>query len=168
MEIMEIIKVIRKMAENNFVIYTGDGNFEKFYCNFHEAATETEINTFENENNIRFPLDFKEFLLITNGMYFLESAELRILGLKDIKMFLDTGIYKKGVYVIASNRGEDIAINMAEIGTSKYLYAYTACSDNEFKPLFTDFKTFLDRIISVNTRVYWDWFEYRDYYGFNS
>ena len=162
--IAEIMKVIKKMNDEKYQTYHGNGFFTEFTCTFNDPATIEEIDEFEKDYNIVIPPDFKEFLLTTNGMNLLE--DINIYGLGDILMILETGIYKEGVYAIAYYNGDNIVINSADVSEGKYLYTGDHDSVDEFIFLNTNFETMLDRLISINGRIYWDWFDGYKFHNF--
>ena len=152
------------MNDEKHKIYQGDGFFKDFACTFNDPATIEEIEAFEKDYNIIVPPDFREFLLISDGMNLLE--DINIYGLGDIMLIIETGIYKEGVYAIAYYNGDNIVINSADVSTGKYLYTGEHDSVDEFKFLDTNFETLLDRLISINGRIYWDWFNNYKYHNF--
>jgi hypothetical protein len=164
--ISEQIEIIKKMNDEKYKLYLGDGFFKEFECIFYEPTNIEEIRQFEKDNSIIIPPGYKEFLLIANGMYLFE--EIQFYGLGDILMTLETGIYRKGVYAIAYYNGDNIVINSQEVKTGKYLYTGNHDSTDEFIALNTNFETFLDRLISINGRIYWDWFNNTKYYNFGA
>lgn len=98
--ITQQIEIIKKMIEEKTKVYLGDGYVTDFQCKFYEPATIAEINQFEKTFNVVIPPDYKEFLLITNGMYFMDI--MQFYNLSDIGTIIETGVYRQGIFLMYS------------------------------------------------------------------
>ncbi|MDP4180535.1 MAG: SMI1/KNR4 family protein [Bacillota bacterium] len=164
-KIAEQIEIIKRMVNEKFKIYLGEGLIADFQCKFNPPATIEEINQLEKDHKIAIPPDYKEFLLITNGMYLMDIMKFH--SLNDIEMILDTGIYMQGVYPIAYINGDYIVINSDDIVCRQYIYAGGHDTVDEFICLSASFETFLDRLTSTNCNIYWDWYHSKIFYSFS-
>jgi len=54
-------------SENTLLVQAETGYSEPAKFFFYPSASEDEISTFQNELGVRFPVDYKEFLLRHNG-----------------------------------------------------------------------------------------------------
>lgn len=164
--ITQQIEIIQRMVNEKFKVYLSDGLITDFQCKFYDPATIEEINKLEKDLEIAIPPDYKEFLLTTNGMYFMDM--IQFYNLTDIRLIIESGIYKQGVYPIAYINGDAIIINSDDIICGHYIYAGGHDSVDEFISLYANFETFLDRLISINGRIYWDWYHHKVFHSFGA
>ena len=161
MNIINTINTINQISK----IYLGNGEFVDFTCTFNKPTTVSKISEFERKSNIIIPKDYKEFLLINDGIMFFNARDYEIFGIESIDLVLNTGLYKKGFYIVGNILGTYIAINSSEVNSGEYMY-YSSNSSRCFTAFNHDFQTFLDRIISCQINKYWEWSEHKKILNF--
>ena len=183
---MEVITLVRLLERlRNAPMFRGEGqnyspsitdlepidsfSFKEFD---NKITTYDEINSSEEKLKIVFPKEYKEFLTMTKGIRWISSSNFGIpyfvmFNLESVASMIERSILQNGVYSIGMMAYDNIVINSSEVSTGKYIYACSSVQGDNFKPLGTDFITFLDRAISVNFQRYWDWNSSAKIYDFS-
>ena len=167
MSIKNTIKAVKEIQEKNLTAYIGDGTFVPFKIDANQPAKEADINNFEKAMNCVIPNDYKEFLLFSNGLIFMEAGDFELFDLDTIISTNKCMSYKKGAYVIGTFLGDYILINSDEINSSNYLYAGPNILYDSFISFGHDFDTFLERLIMTQVQKYWDWYPKTKYFNFS-
>lgn len=154
---MNIQKILDSLKLNRRQVYIGEGMFDFFDFDLNTPISNMEISDFENNYKCIIPNDYKEFLLITNGMNFNVAGELTLYSIGEIIQLKKDIAFKKGIYPIGYILEEYIVINSNDITSGNYIYAGDCFSKDEYYSLDTNFKTFLDRYSVSNACNYWKW-----------
>lgn len=150
-----LIKLLFQMKKEKVKIYSYEDEFIEFDCQFNQPAKKEDIEAFELSTGCLIPQDYKELLLISNGIHFLVNGELDLFGLEEMKELIRVSYYKKGVYPIGCILGDYIVINSDEINSKKYLYVGDQILADEFQCFGYDFTTFLQNYLMLNFHNYW-------------
>lgn len=99
---------------------------EQGKMSFLEAATEEQIAAFEEKNNIKFPLKYREWLLFSDGGEFFLPAGIQLYGIshepiidmndseKLDNMYIVIGALASGDPILCEKNGEKIMIFNSE------------------------------------------------------
>jgi hypothetical protein len=147
-----LIEAIKKINEE---LYIGNGNFEKFNYTFYEPVDKEDLKRFECKYNCTLPEDYKNFLLITNGIMFYNSADFKLFNLDEVIEDKEYMGFKEGIYPIGYILEDYIAIDINTENNN--IYVGNACSGDEYYSLNCNFTVFMDRLIISNITNYWTW-----------
>ena len=154
---MIIKKTMAAIRKTKHQLYTGEGEFSHLSCSYKIPVDVSEISKFEIKYKCVVPKDYKEFLLISNGMRFEIAGELNLFCLEEVIEILKTINYKEGIYPIGFVLDDYVVIKSDEIHSGKYVYVGDCYCRDEYFSLEADFETFLDRYFIANACNYWRW-----------
>lgn len=157
--IRDILDYMRKLSDNKIELYR-DGEISVFNAILNAPVNKEYINYFEESIGYQLPKDYKEFLLVANGIQFFEAADFEIFDLEYVKELMKFNEYSDGVYVIGSILEDYILINSKEIESGKYLYFGSSILPQECISFNHNFEMFLKNFIGANFQNYWSWFDH--------
>lgn len=136
-------------------MYVGDGMFADFGFKYNKPAKEFDINKFIEEGVI-IPEDYKDFLLITNGISFYDTID-SLFAIEEVIALKEELNFKEGIYPIGYVLEDYIVIKSDEVSTGEYIYVGDSYCCDEYFPLHTDFINFIDRLFITGGSNYWRW-----------
>lgn len=117
--------------------------------NFLEAATEEQITDFEKKNNIKFPVQYREWLLFSDGGECFLPASVQFYGVAH-KPLIDVDDTDKpgGTYVVigALASGDPIVFERGKDNISIYNHEDDCIEDDE---TYENFHAFLNDLYNV-------------------
>lgn len=156
----------RRLELSNDFLYIQDdeGNVERYNCKFNEPVREGEIERLIESTGLNIPLDYLDFLKITNGCslfnHEIYGGETILFPLDQIEYMYKNVYESTGHLKIAYIFDDMIMIdcNAYSKGEEKYLFVGNSTSSLEnFKSLNCNFGTWLYRFITANGEKYWNW-----------
>ncbi|MDM5283702.1 SMI1/KNR4 family protein [Peribacillus castrilensis] len=159
---------LKKLLNSNdqMKIISYEGEVREITCSFNSEAVTAEIEKFENENSIKLPEDYKEFLTLHNGARIYESIEedgeklgdgLEIFSLDEIKQYQEIEYLSEHGIPIAHLLNDCYLILDTEklkSGDPNYL---NILEFTELSSLNLNFEIFLDRYIISQGEAFWSW-----------
>ncbi|MCM3169063.1 SMI1/KNR4 family protein [Peribacillus frigoritolerans] len=159
---------LKKLLNSNdqMKIISYEGEVREITCSFNSEAATAEIEKFENENSIKLPEDYKEFLTLHNGARIYESIEedgeklgdgLEIFSLDEIKQYQEIEYLSEHGIPIAHLLNDCYLILDTEklkSGDPNYL---NILEFTELSSLNLNFEIFLDRFIISQGEAFWSW-----------
>ena len=164
----------KRLSDNNtLIVQNEDGNISEagFIWNF--PVTLEEIQSFEKNNKIELPIEYIEFLQISNGAILFKDMEYgqwgcKILGLNEILAVTNElkqyGLQLKPFYIPFATwlgDGDVLLFSMDKYKTDRKNYiidgdeGYRA---DEWEYINGNFKKWLDRLIVAQGAKYWRWY----------
>ena len=152
---------IKKLRGNPQLVYFGEGVWEEQTL---EATgplvTLPQLKDVEDKYDIVLPEDYKKFLLFSNGLrFYKDNPENEFVTIQEaVKTSLALESFDEEKIIIGYFFMDSIAIDCTS-GKDRVYFSEEGIED--FKPL-TNFKYFLDAMVSFNGRAYWitDLFKY--------
>ena len=166
--LMNILKELVTKVRNPVTIKTILG--EERYCFYwNEPASLEEIEDFENRNKCRIPVDYKEFLLSSNGAIIYKSESeyeddgYKLLGMKEMEIL--THEMRDDGYDIPDNWYcfiqcmfcDDILLLDLNKEENYIVDGDVGYPPDEWSYINLDINTFFARLFQCNGAVYWRW-----------
>ena len=151
------LNALSKLNSSTIVM---DGFEVPYIFNLHEKCTERHIQEIEHGIGYKLPDDYKEFLLITNGLDTYPSSSSKIYSIADIYTVrkITKNIYPNHMLVIGdcSEGGLYVFINLKSSDFMN-IYGIDATGDYYFKNLRCNFSMYLSRFILTYGSNFWEW-----------
>ena len=156
----------KRLAENNQVIQiqSAQGYLYKATCTFHPPASEEELHEFEKKTGFMLPVDYKEFLKITNGCYLFDDiqygGETHLYSLEEILAYNNAYDPHEGCFDIACTFQDNIVINSQMARQNKQNYIFWKGHIDQFSeaiPLKMNFEIWFDRFVVTQGSKFWNW-----------
>lgn len=154
-------------SENALLIQAETGYSEPAKFFFYPSASEDEINTFQNELGVRFPVDYREFLLRHNGsnlfVHPYYGGGIELFSLDKIRQVYIDYDYKNLIpddwFPIGSDNGDMLFINSNQYENrySSYLYWTEMLFVDSAIELKMNFERWFERLIICNGVHFWKW-----------
>lgn len=167
---MEFIKVLKeRLINNTLMVQQENGYYAKVGFHWNKPATIEEINAYEEQNGIRLPMEYKDFLLISNGAVLFKDINYgqwgcNILPYQDTinvtnQLRIDGFEIKKQWLVFSTWLGDmdHLFFDLENINTNKYIIDVELDSIEEWEYINGSFETWLDRLIVSQGCKYWKW-----------
>ncbi|MEV5027748.1 SMI1/KNR4 family protein [Paenibacillus sp. LPE1-1-1.1] len=166
----------RLNEDNSLLVQREWGYTENLVCYFFPAATIEEIEEFQNEHNIKFPIDFKLFLMLHNGVQLFCHPKygdgFEIFGLNEIYQHYIEYNYKDlipdGWFPIGSDNGDMLFINSKDYKDNQrensYLYWSNKLFVDNAKEIGLNFERWFERFLMYNGDLFWVWGKEKTYH----
>lgn len=150
-----------KLDQNQEVIIRDQwGEICKVSCSFNNRADLKTIKSFEEESNLILPYDYKNFLLVHNGLDIFEDEYgngLELYSIEDIhNQKLD--YFKEGWYSIGYYRTLQghLIIDSEKVKENKpYLIYFDSGDPDEYDILNMTFEQWFDEFVKTNGAMFW-------------
>lgn len=165
---MNVLKALRNIVKEKITVKTIFGEeIYGFYWN--EPAKVEKIEAFENRNKCRIPMDYREFLLISNGAIIYKSESeyeddgYKLLGIEEIELV--TQEMRDEGYDISDNWYcfiqclfcDDILLLDLDKEKNYIVDGDVGYPSSEWEYINSDINTFFARLCQCNGAVYWRW-----------
>jgi hypothetical protein len=156
----------KKLEMSNEYLYLQDreGNVERYVCKFAQPVGDDEIERFIASTGQKIPLDYLDFLRVTNGCslfnHEIYGGESNLFPIDQVEYLYTKVNRSRGYLEIAYISDETIMIdcNAYSMGEKNYMFVGNSTSSFEgFNGLGCDFGTWLYRFIITNGSKYWNW-----------
>lgn len=153
--INSIVELLKDINSTNSKVYH-HGMLLDYKFALQEPATEKIITDLETKVGSLLPSDYKQFLMVSNGMIL--HPEARICSVHEILEFHTAFDYPKNMIVVATCLGSflHIAINL-NAKKEKCIYVIEPIGDEFFYSINCSFTEFLNRFIVSYGSDYWNW-----------
>lgn len=156
----------KKLEISNDYLYLQDreGNVERYVCKFARPVGDGEIERFIASIGQKIPLDYLDFLKISNGCslfnHEIYGGENTLFPLDQVE-YLYTSVNRSRGYLEIAYISDDTVVidcNAYSKGEKNYLFVGNSTSSFvDFKSLGCNFETWLYRFITTNGSKYWNW-----------
>ncbi len=146
---------------------TPEGINVEVECTFEEPASLEEITQAEKDFKMKFPEDYKEFLLLHNGATLFSmidedgencGGELWLFSIDEIKEALEDYNIKKGKFLpIGSVLDQSLAIRSEPLKKGSLNYLGIAEIVDRYESIDLNFELFLSRFITTLGENFWEW-----------
>ncbi|WP_336770864.1 SMI1/KNR4 family protein [Bacillus bombysepticus] len=166
-------------ANNKLNLQNEQGNTSIVTCSFNSPVEQSEIESFENNNNWTLPIDYKFFLQQHNGARIFEmllegniniGGGIRIFSLNEIEITHNNLQLPKDVYPIAHVHENYLVVDNSKVISNIPDYLLLGDDILDLHPLHSNFEIFLDRYIVSQGSSFWRWNTYTaaEYYKINT
>ncbi|MDQ0229220.1 SMI1/KNR4 family protein [Metabacillus malikii] len=162
-----INSLIKRLNENGNIIQvqTNEGYLYNANCTFNPPASDIDISNFEKSTGLILPVDYKEFLKMTNGCRLFDDinygGEIELYSLEKIIEFNHKGYDEcEGCYDIAYIYQDNIVINSKLVSQDKRNYLFWKDHIEQFYdavPLKMNFELWFDRFVVCQGAKFWWW-----------
>lgn len=125
-----------------------------------EGASLKEVNHLEQKIGHDLPLDYKEFLLHTNGLSF-KHFDAEVFSLEEVLSTRSIFTYPGSMLVIASSMSSQLQIILNLEDSLDSIYAIDPIADESFTCIGNTFTEFLNHFIMCYGADYWNWSQNR-------
>lgn len=159
--------LIKRLDEKDKTIQvqTENGYLYKAKCTFNLPASDSDIIHFEKQTGYSLPIDYKEFLKITNGCRLFDDVnfggEIELYSLEKMIEIYQLGYDEyEGCYSIANIYQDDIVINSKLVSQNNRNYLFWKGNLDRFedaRSLKMNFELWFDRFIVCQGTKFWWW-----------
>ena len=145
---------------------TPEGVNIEVVCTFEEPASPEEIIQAEKDFKMKFPDDYKEFLLQHNGASLFSGieygeeigGELWLFSIEEIKEAIEDYKIEKGKFLpIGAVLDQSLAISSEPLKKGSLNYLGIAEIVDHYEPINLNFELFLSRFITTLGENFWEW-----------
>lgn len=140
-----------------------EGYITKAKCEFYEPVVEEVLERIEEQLGFELPVDYRNFLAITNGCSLFDDpeygGEAQVYKWQEALGFT-VGDDSEGYLKVAWIYQDEIVIDLKAYknGLQNYLYVKNYIDNyNDVRPLNMNFELWLDRFIISQGAKFWNW-----------
>jgi len=178
--IQKTLKSLHSRINNNpnrsIEIIAEKGVSHTVTCSFNPPINQIDIDEFEKKINHKLPEDYREFLLLHNGVRIFDmlldgidiGGGLEIYSLEEISDVLNSEEFQQSSFLPIGYISErHLVIDLKSIKESNYLFTKNSA---EVTPLYVNFELFIDRYIISQGANFWEWPIYtaKNYYDLDN